>query len=398
MLGAHHPHCARLAHTWHVCRTHTRSCQRCCKCSQRQARQSAGTKRATFACVGGRASRACVCVAGVRPRATLCTLTLCAAMRARASWRAAWCERRPHAAAARACVALAPLTRSPTCWRCTRSSSCGARTRPPRAARSSTGVRVCVCACVRVCVCVCLSAVHITACATHAHTAVPRLGAPAAPPCSAYSNSFVNLAIFKPDVERSRVAAIIGDEAEQLTHLFCVVGRAAGGSKRVRAARCQPVCWPAVLLALRLPPGTPAAFKHKRKRSHTWCCSLTTGAAAAAHPGGAAGQAAPGHGRPAGAARRHDRGTHSVRVRPCACARAHVLRPVLRRDRRACAACIAWRSPAAARAPGAPHTTLCTQDRQAAACGPLPLGAVPAADHGRARGACQVSGARAQSE
>lgn len=41
--------------------------------------------------------------------------------------------------------------------------------------------------------------------------------------CSAYSNSFVNLAIFKPDVERSRVADIIGKEAEELTHLFCVV-------------------------------------------------------------------------------------------------------------------------------------------------------------------------------
>lgn len=40
---------------------------------------------------------------------------------------------------------------------------------------------------------------------------------------SAYSNSFVNLAIFKPDVERSRVAAIIGKQAEELTHLFCVV-------------------------------------------------------------------------------------------------------------------------------------------------------------------------------
>lgn len=43
--------------------------------------------------------------------------------------------------------------------------------------------------------------------------------------CSAYSNSFVNLAIFKPDVERSKVAGIIGKEAEELTHLFCVVGR-----------------------------------------------------------------------------------------------------------------------------------------------------------------------------
>jgi hypothetical protein len=39
----------------------------------------------------------------------------------------------------------------------------------------------------------------------------------------AYSNSFVNLAIFKPDVERSRVADLIGPEAEQLTYRFCVV-------------------------------------------------------------------------------------------------------------------------------------------------------------------------------
>ncbi|KAF8071345.1 Eef1akmt4 [Scenedesmus sp. PABB004] len=42
---------------------------------------------------------------------------------------------------------------------------------------------------------------------------------------SAYSNSFVNLAIFKPDVERRRVAELIGDAAEELTHLFCVVPR-----------------------------------------------------------------------------------------------------------------------------------------------------------------------------
>ncbi|WIA32613.1 hypothetical protein OEZ86_003416 [Tetradesmus obliquus] len=42
---------------------------------------------------------------------------------------------------------------------------------------------------------------------------------------SAYSNSFVNLAIFKPDVERSRVAQLIGQEAEALTYRFCVVPR-----------------------------------------------------------------------------------------------------------------------------------------------------------------------------
>eukprot|EP00878_Enallax_costatus_P034650 GHUV01038434.1.p1 GENE.GHUV01038434.1~~GHUV01038434.1.p1 ORF type:complete len:172 (+),score=9.40 GHUV01038434.1:169-684(+) len=42
---------------------------------------------------------------------------------------------------------------------------------------------------------------------------------------SAYSNSFVNLAIFQPDVERSRLAGLIGPEAEELTHLFCIVSR-----------------------------------------------------------------------------------------------------------------------------------------------------------------------------
>lgn len=46
---------------------------------------------------------------------------------------------------------------------------------------------------------------------------------PRVPPNSAYSNSFVNLAIFKPDVEREKVASIIGKEAEELTHLFCIV-------------------------------------------------------------------------------------------------------------------------------------------------------------------------------
>ena len=42
---------------------------------------------------------------------------------------------------------------------------------------------------------------------------------------SAYSNSYVNLAIFEPDVGRGRVAAVVGDEAERLVHLFCVVPR-----------------------------------------------------------------------------------------------------------------------------------------------------------------------------
>jgi hypothetical protein len=42
---------------------------------------------------------------------------------------------------------------------------------------------------------------------------------------SSYSNSYVNLAIFEPDVSRDRVRAIIGDAAERLVHLFCVVPR-----------------------------------------------------------------------------------------------------------------------------------------------------------------------------
>ncbi|KAL5208113.1 hypothetical protein ABZP36_032548 [Zizania latifolia] len=42
---------------------------------------------------------------------------------------------------------------------------------------------------------------------------------------SAYSNSYVNLAIFEPDVGRDRVRPIIGAAAERLVHLFCVVPR-----------------------------------------------------------------------------------------------------------------------------------------------------------------------------
>uniref|UniRef100_A0ACD5X5Z3 Uncharacterized protein n=1 Tax=Avena sativa TaxID=4498 RepID=A0ACD5X5Z3_AVESA len=42
---------------------------------------------------------------------------------------------------------------------------------------------------------------------------------------SSYSNSYVNLAIFQPDVSRARVRAIIGADAERLVHLFCVVPR-----------------------------------------------------------------------------------------------------------------------------------------------------------------------------
>ncbi|KAF0934566.1 hypothetical protein E2562_025657 [Oryza meyeriana var. granulata] len=42
---------------------------------------------------------------------------------------------------------------------------------------------------------------------------------------SAYSNSYVNLAIFQPDVGRDHVRSIIGGPAERLVHLFCVVPR-----------------------------------------------------------------------------------------------------------------------------------------------------------------------------
>ncbi|CAL9063935.1 uncharacterized protein LOC103985179 [Musa acuminata AAA Group] len=42
---------------------------------------------------------------------------------------------------------------------------------------------------------------------------------------SAYSNSYVNLAIFDPSTGRDRVRGIIGGPAERLVHLFCVVPR-----------------------------------------------------------------------------------------------------------------------------------------------------------------------------
>ncbi|CAL4886126.1 unnamed protein product [Urochloa decumbens] len=42
---------------------------------------------------------------------------------------------------------------------------------------------------------------------------------------SAYSNSYVNLAIFQPDTGRAHVAGVVGDHAERLVHLFCVVPR-----------------------------------------------------------------------------------------------------------------------------------------------------------------------------
>uniref|UniRef100_A0A7N0T3W7 DUF6817 domain-containing protein n=1 Tax=Kalanchoe fedtschenkoi TaxID=63787 RepID=A0A7N0T3W7_KALFE len=42
---------------------------------------------------------------------------------------------------------------------------------------------------------------------------------------SAYSNSYVNLAIFDPSTGRETVRAHVGHEAERLIHLFCVVPR-----------------------------------------------------------------------------------------------------------------------------------------------------------------------------
>lgn len=40
---------------------------------------------------------------------------------------------------------------------------------------------------------------------------------------SAYSNSYVNLAIFQPDADRQIVRDLIGDSAEELVHMFCIV-------------------------------------------------------------------------------------------------------------------------------------------------------------------------------
>jgi len=42
---------------------------------------------------------------------------------------------------------------------------------------------------------------------------------------SAYSNSYVNLAIFKENEDRNRVADIIGKDAEELVYLFCRINR-----------------------------------------------------------------------------------------------------------------------------------------------------------------------------
>ncbi|XP_078442105.1 E3 ubiquitin-protein ligase [Wolffia australiana] len=42
---------------------------------------------------------------------------------------------------------------------------------------------------------------------------------------SAYSNSYVNLAIFDPSISRDHVKSLIGAQAERLVHLFCIVPR-----------------------------------------------------------------------------------------------------------------------------------------------------------------------------
>ncbi|XP_072993272.1 uncharacterized protein [Typha latifolia] len=42
---------------------------------------------------------------------------------------------------------------------------------------------------------------------------------------SAYSNSYVNLAIFDPNTTRNYVRDLVGEQAERLIHLFCVVPR-----------------------------------------------------------------------------------------------------------------------------------------------------------------------------
>jgi len=42
---------------------------------------------------------------------------------------------------------------------------------------------------------------------------------------SAYSNSFVNLALFDPATERDVMRELIGTDAEELVHLFCIIDR-----------------------------------------------------------------------------------------------------------------------------------------------------------------------------
>ncbi|KAJ4873448.1 Uncharacterized protein Rs2_44899 [Raphanus sativus] len=53
----------------------------------------------------------------------------------------------------------------------------------------------------------------------------PKPSASAASSHSAYSNSYVNLAIFHPSTGREVVRGHVGEPAEALIHLFCVVPR-----------------------------------------------------------------------------------------------------------------------------------------------------------------------------
>lgn len=54
---------------------------------------------------------------------------------------------------------------------------------------------------------------------------------------SAYSNSYVNLAIFKEGVDRSLVQSDCGMEAEELIHKFCGEDGAKGRGRRGGAGR-----------------------------------------------------------------------------------------------------------------------------------------------------------------
>lgn len=44
---------------------------------------------------------------------------------------------------------------------------------------------------------------------------------------SAYSNSYVNLALFDPTTERQHMQTLLGKKAEELVHLFCIIDRQA---------------------------------------------------------------------------------------------------------------------------------------------------------------------------
>ncbi|GKY97464.1 hypothetical protein MPSEU_000704800 [Mayamaea pseudoterrestris] len=42
---------------------------------------------------------------------------------------------------------------------------------------------------------------------------------------SAYSNSYVNLALYDPNTERDIMKELVGDQAEELVHMFCIIDR-----------------------------------------------------------------------------------------------------------------------------------------------------------------------------